>query len=176
MGFNKEQHIALLNAAELQFRLASAVRIAATEGEQPKELPTVWSHGNHTVKGEEIELTYEECEIAASYLYKSAIFLMSNQIRNALIDLFPNPKNHTDENIRNSYQISRTIRNAFSHNPLYPIWSIDKDCSNKVYEVNSIIRFDTTNLNGKKFEWQHYGGPLAIYKLSNYVKKRVKDL
>ena len=46
---DNEQHIAQLFTAELQFRLASAVRIATTTKVQPLELPLEWSHGRHSV-------------------------------------------------------------------------------------------------------------------------------
>ena len=38
-------HIEQLVTAELQFRLASAVRLAVTQGQQPLDLPLVWTHG-----------------------------------------------------------------------------------------------------------------------------------
>ncbi len=52
----REKQIAHLFAAELQFRLACAVRLAATNDAQPLDLPQKWIHGNHQVEYEEIAL------------------------------------------------------------------------------------------------------------------------
>jgi hypothetical protein len=49
-------HINCLFAAELQFRLASAVRFAVTMDNQPLDSPLEWSHGKHKVSYEEIAL------------------------------------------------------------------------------------------------------------------------
>jgi hypothetical protein len=43
-----EKQIGLLFTAELQFRLASAVRLATSLGTQPIDLPITWTHGNHS--------------------------------------------------------------------------------------------------------------------------------
>jgi hypothetical protein len=52
-----ELHIKYLRAAELQFRLASAVRLAATFQVQLRDLPIKWSHGKHVVRYEEIAVS-----------------------------------------------------------------------------------------------------------------------
>ena len=45
----REIHIGNLRAAEAQFRLATAARLAVTMGHQPLDLPIQWTHGNHAV-------------------------------------------------------------------------------------------------------------------------------
>ena len=49
-----EKHIGLLFTAELQFRLASAVRLATSLGNQPIDPPVTWTHGDHSVRYGEI--------------------------------------------------------------------------------------------------------------------------
>jgi hypothetical protein len=49
-----EQQIRHLRAAESQFRLGSAVRLATTFKEQPRDLPLEWTHGKHRVQYDEI--------------------------------------------------------------------------------------------------------------------------
>jgi hypothetical protein len=48
---DSEKQIGLLFTAELQFRLASAVRLATSLGTQPIDLPITWTHGDHLVRG-----------------------------------------------------------------------------------------------------------------------------
>lgn len=163
-------HINYLFAAELQFRLASAARFAATMGNQPLDPPLEWSHGKHKVSYEELALRNDQADFAAWNMHRSATFLMAVVMKDAIKAAVPDPKNSTDRDIQASYQISRLIRNAFAHNPFQPVWSIDPDCRNRKFEVRDIVSLDTTNLQGVVFDWRHYGGPLAILRLCRYVR------
>jgi len=167
---NDSKQIELLFAAELQFRLASAVRLAVTNEIQPLDLPIEWTHGKHNVKYKEVALRKDQADYAACFLHRSATYLMAVAIRDALATTVSDPKNHSDSNIRKAYQIARMIRNAFAHGPFDPVWSIDEDCRDKIFEVADIIKLDTHGLNGQKFDWRHYGGPLALLRLCQYVR------
>jgi len=166
----KEQTIIELKIAELQFRLSVAVRLATTFNRQPLEVPTQWSHGKHLVSYEEIALRKDQADIAAQYLKQTATYLMSITIKEALKKTFIDPKNSKNNNVVSAYQIARLIRNAFAHSPIRPQWSIDPDCRNKVFAVEDIISLDTKDLDGKQFDWRHYGGLLALFRLSKYVR------
>lgn len=166
-------HDRLLKIAELQFRLASAVRLATTDNRQPLDLPLLWTHGRHTVEYNKIALTTEEADLAACYLHRSATYLMAVQIRETIKDTLPNAKEHPDSEIRSAFQIARLIRNAFAHNPFNPIWSIDPDCRDCTFVVRDIIALDTTQLQGKQFDWRDYGGPLALLRLSQFVRSNI---
>lgn len=166
----REIHLRHLRAAEGQFRLATATRLAVTVGHQPLDLPIQWSHGKHTVNYSEVALSHEEADFAAWNLQRSTTFLMASVALDAIKATFQNPKLHSDTQIVSAYQIARMIRNAFSHSPFNPIWRIDEDCRNKRFEVKGVIQLDCTNLDGKAFDWHHYGGPLALLALSCFVR------
>lgn len=167
---DQQRHLTNLFAAELQFRLASAVRLASTLNKQPLDVPTAWSHGRHLVEYEEIALRPDQADYAAFYLHQSATFLMTLAIRNALKVVDSNPKNSTDANIQAAYQISRLVRNAFAHSPFEPVWSIDEDCKDKLFIIPEVIELNTKGLDQIKLDWTHYGGPLALYKLCRFVR------
>lgn len=164
------EQISKLFASELQFRLASAVRLAVTMEKQPFDLPVEWAHGKHKVKYKEIALRKDQADYAAWHLHNSATFLMAVAIKDAIKTVVTDPKNHSNASIRNSYQISRLIRNAFAHSPFRPVWSIDQDCQDSIFKVKDIITLDTKGLHGTPFNWRHYGGPLAILRLSQFVR------
>ena len=67
----REQHISYLFAAELEFRLASAVRLATNLKTQPLDLPTAWTHGKHIVRYKEIALRQDQTDYAAVVLHQS---------------------------------------------------------------------------------------------------------
>lgn len=165
-----KQQILELKIAELQFRLAVAVRLATTCERQPLDVPTKWSHGKHLVTYDEIALRQDQADIAAQYLKQTATYLMAITIKEALIDTYQDPKNHTDTDVVAAYQIARLIRNAFAHSPIRPKWSIDPDCKNTSFSIDDIISLNTKNLDGKNFDWRHYGGLLALFRLSKYVR------
>lgn len=163
-------HIDLLFTAELQFRLASAVRLAVTMGNQPLDLPQEWSHGKHKVRYSEVALRQDQADFAAWSMHRSATFLMAVAMKDAIKAAAPDPKNATNSDVQAAYQISRLIRNAFAHSPFNPVWSIDPDCRNRVFELSGVVSLDTTDLQGVEFNWRHYGGPLAMLRLCRYVR------
>jgi hypothetical protein len=170
---NREQHIGKLFTAGLQFRLASAVRLATTLNVQPLDLPVEWSHGQHVVGYDEVALCRDQADYAADFLLRSATYQMAVVIRNALKGFIPNPKASDDWNVRAAYQIARMIRNAFAHEPVSPVWSIDEDCRDTAFEIPGVIHLNTKGLNGTQFSWRHYGGPLAIFRLCQFVRTAI---
>lgn len=168
-----QQQIDTVFAAELQFRLASAVRLAANVGKQPFDLPIEWVHGEHRVLYRDTALRKDQGDFAASCLQRSATYMLAMAVKDALRIAVSDPKNSNDPNVRSAYQIARLIRNAFAHAPFAPIWSIDADCRDQPFEVPSVIRLDTTALNGQPFDWRHYGGPLALLQLARYVRHEI---
>jgi hypothetical protein len=166
----REKHIAHTFTAELQFRLASAVRLATVLGIQPLDLPIEWTHGKHVVKYEEIALRPDQADYAAHFLHNSATLLLAVAIKDAIRAVVQDPKTSKDPNVQAAYQIARLIRNAFAHGPFAPTWSIDPDCRDHVFQIRNIIRLDTKNLQGTPFHWSHYGGPLALFRLCRFVR------
>lgn len=169
----RNTHIEHLRAAEGQFRLATAARLAMTLGHQPLDLPIQWVHGRHLVNYSEIALSRDEADFAAWNLQRSATFLVASAVLEAIRGTIPNPKSNADNRIVNAYQIARMIRNAFSHSPFNPVWNIDQDCQDKQFEIQDVIRLDCRGLHGKPFDWRHYGGPLAILMLSRFTRQTI---
>lgn len=169
----REKHIGRLFSAELQFRLASAVRLATTRGVQPLDLPIEWTHGEHRARYEELALRQDQADYAADFLHRSATFLMAVAMKDAIRAVVADPKTSPDPSTRAAYQIARLIRNAFAHAPFAPVWSIDPDCQNTVFSVPDIITLDTTRLQGQPFDWRHYGGPLALFRLCQFVRTAI---
>lgn len=170
METEREKQIGILFIAELQFRLASAVRLATTFELQPLDLPTEWIHGRQRVTYEEIALRPDQADYAACFLQKSATFQMAVAIKDAVRAVAQDPKSAADHNVRGAYQIARLIRNAFSHAPFSPKWSIDEDCRDQVFTVADVISLNTNGLHGIEFDWRHYGGPLALLRLCRWVR------
>ena len=170
---DREKHIQLLFTAELQFRLASAVRLATTLKVQPLDLPIEWTHGQHRVRYEEITLRQDQADYASCFLHRSTIFLMAVAMKDAIRAVVPDPKTSTDSDVRAAYQIARLIRNAFAHAPFSPTWSIDPDCRNKVFAIPDVIALDTTDIHGTAFDWHQYGGPLALFRLCRFVRTQI---
>jgi hypothetical protein len=170
---DREHHIQQLVTAELQFRLASAVRLAVTGSRQPLDLPMEWVHGQHRVRYEEIALRPDQADHAATFLQRSATYLMAVVTKDAIRAVVADPKASPDSDVQAAYQIARLIRNAFAHAPFSPTWSIDPDCRGKTFTIPDLITLDTTDLQGTAFDWRHYGGPLALFRLGRFVRTAI---
>ncbi len=168
-----QKHIDHLFTAELQFRFASAARIATTMKLQPLDLPMEWTHGRHRVTYDEVALRQDQADFAARNLQRSATYLMAVVMKDAIRAVVSEPKNSTDSNVRAAYQIARLIRNAFAHAPFSPVWSIDPNCRNITFSIPDIVTLDTTNIHGTTFDWRQYGGPLAMFRLCRFVRTEI---
>ena len=167
---DRETHIQHVFAAELQFRLASAVRLATALKRQPLDLPTEWVHGWHRVHYDEIALRQDQADVGAAALHRSTTYLMAVAVREAIAAAVPNPRQSPDLHVRAAYQIARLIRNAFAHGPFAPHWRIDADCRDVTFAIPGVISLATTGLDGQPFDWRHYGGPLALFRLCRFVR------
>jgi hypothetical protein len=154
---DREHHIRQLFTAELQFRLASAVRLAVTGNRQPLDLPIEWTHGQHRVRYDEIALRQDQADYAAAFLQRSATYLMAVAMKDAIRVVVPDPKQSQDAAVRAAYLIARLIRNAFAHAPFSPTWSIDPDCRDTKFTVPDLITLDTTGLHGTGGSWARPG-------------------
>jgi hypothetical protein len=173
-------HGALLKTAELAYRLAHAVRVycslnssKAESGEPHFDYPQAYSYGKHTVSYEEFALTGPQEDFASAALLHSAIYTMAIQMDTALQECVPDRFNHPDADLQSAAWIARLIRNAFAHDPFSPIWLTYPECDNRVFEVKGVIRLCTNGLNGKQVAREDYGGPLALLRLSEFVRSRI---
>jgi hypothetical protein len=71
-----DEHLDHLFTAEIQFRFASAVRLATTLKTQPLDLPIEWTHGACRVEYSEIAVRQDQAEFAACFLHRSANFMI----------------------------------------------------------------------------------------------------
>ena len=170
---DRETHVGQLFTAELQFRLASAVRLAVTGKRQPLDLPMEWTHGQHRVRYEEVALRHDQADYAACFLHRSATYLMAVAMKDAIRAVVPDPRTASDPNVRAAYEIARLVRNAFAHAPFSPTWSIDEDCRDRTFAIPGLIELNTAGLHGTAFDWRHYGGPLALFRLCRFVRTEI---
>ncbi|EMI21555.1 hypothetical protein RMSM_01520 [Rhodopirellula maiorica SM1] len=129
-----------------------------------------WTYGAHALSKDELTLDFDDATMAAAALGHTISMNLAVWIRHAFQDVVPDARDNPDWNICSAFEISRLIRNAFSHNPADPHWSIDPLCRNQVFIVDNVITLDTNDIDGTRFDWHHYGGPLALYRLSQWVR------
>jgi len=118
---DRERHTQLLLAAELQFRLASAVRLAVSAERQPLDLPIEWTHGRHRVKYAEVALRRDQADYAARLLQQSATYLMAVAVRDAIRAVVPTreyrPIRTFERHTRSLGSSEMPSRMAHSHRP-----------------------------------------------------------
>ncbi|MFZ5617220.1 MAG: hypothetical protein ACOZAA_07865 [Pseudomonadota bacterium] len=165
-----DQHISLLMRAEQQFRLACTVSFNAAWKRQPLDVPIEWTFGKQRTTYQEFSLREDQVECVASQLEFVSTFVMASAIVEAFKDLWVEPSKHSNPDFVAAYQAARLIRNAFAHNMLRPVWD---GCRDRKFEIKGVFTLDTTGLDGKVFDWPHYGGHLAIWRLSQWVRVNV---
>lgn len=168
---DRNKYINQIKLAEQQFRLACTVHLAVTNDVQPLDVPVEWTFGKHRVAYQDFGLRPDQAPLAAQALEEAAMLVLTSTIRDAIAALFPNPKVHTNSKVVAAYQISRIIRNAFAHSVVDPVWSIDADCIDKTFAIDSVISLCTNGLDGKRIGWRDYGGPLAIFHFGRFVRE-----
>lgn len=169
-GLTSFDHIQLLKMAEQQFRLACTVHFALHTDGLSLDAPIVFTFGRHQTDYKEFGLRFDQAEYAASSLEYVSTFVMAATIAEAFKDCVPNARDHPDRSIADAFKIVRMLRNAFAHGPLRPVWDIRPEWRNRSFTVPNVISLDTTALNAKVFDWDHYGGHLAIWRLSIWFR------
>jgi len=128
----------------------------------------------HTAHADELKLTREEEGIGSTLLEHVTTYTLAVQIDTALGALYPSRFESADQILQSAAWIARLIRNAFAHNPFAPQWQTYLECENKQFTVHDFISLDTSGLNGKYVDRGHYGGPLALFKLSEFVREKLE--
>ena len=175
----KEQayYIRLIEDAQKLFKLSLAVHIACSSKKKNvfKYLDS-FTYYNHSATHDELYLEPAEEERAAAAFAHCAIYTMVVQLDTVLGCVFSDRFHHPDTDICSAAWISRLLRNAFAHNPLNPVWQIYSECDNKMYKVKKIITLETKGINGVRVTRKHYGGPLSILKLSEFIKREISSV
>ena len=195
----RDRHIGYLFTAELQFRLSTAVGIAVSSGRQPLDFPQTWTYGKHSVSYDEMSLRHEQAEYAAAAIEHSSTLMMAvavkdaveavtpglseavrrrgNQIRTAVGETIentnPKPWIVTDDHVATAYHVSRLVRNAYAHAPFSPMWMINSGIRATTFSIPNVIELNTNNLHNTTFEWSHYGGMLALYRLCRFARFKI---
>ena len=170
-SYDHEEHVGNLRLAEQQFRLACTVHLAVSNRVQTLDVPVEWTFGGHRASYLDFGLRPDQAEWAAAQLEMTATCVLAGAIRDAIVGAFPDPKRNDNPDVVNAYQISRLIRNAFSHSMISPRWSIDKNCQGCVFEIAHVIALNTAGLHDSWLDWRHYGGPLAIFHFGRFVRE-----
>lgn len=155
-----------LESAEVLFKMAFAMH-SPNPPERFQYLGT-FSYGGLVADKNELILSSEEEERATVLLQHVATYLLANQISTCL--------QRSNTNMGDAYIISYLIRNTFAHDPFMPQWKIkNNNDKNKVFNVSGIIKLDTSNLHGKGVVWHDFGGPIALLRLSEYVRQNIQQ-
>ena len=126
----------------------------------------------HKLKKEDLELSRTEEKTGAQILEFIGAYLMITQIHKVLlIEWGQNAIEDNDPVKRSIFQVVRLIRNAFAHDPLKPVWDISSSAVDQEFEISDILKLKTNDLHGKRLDRSHYGGPLALLLLAEFILK-----
>ena len=139
--------------------------------------PEVIVFGCHSLVQDDLELPKEEFERCGAFLERLAYRLLALELNTGLEEKFGSLNNRetcSDDLIRNSSIVVWIIRNAVAHNIFQPIWRIDDPkYQDKKFVISDLPTFDTTGLNGKHLRRLDFGGPIALFRLSEKLLPRL---
>ena len=132
--------------------------------------PALVVFGEHALDAEDLQLSDDNFAFCGTFLERLGYRLLAMELNSALEARFGNwgrRCNHMDALIRNSSIVVWIIRNAVAHNVFDPVWKIDDlRWQNQQLEIPGVLVFDTTGLNGTTLKRSHFGGPIALFRLS----------
>jgi hypothetical protein len=126
--------------------------------------------GKHSLSSKDLEMSDDTFALCGTLLERLAYRLLAMELNSALETKFGDWKtrlSHEDDLIRNSSMVVWLIRNSVAHNILDPVWNIsDPTLQNQQFRVSDVLVFDTTGLNGNSLKRLDFGGPVALFRLS----------
>jgi hypothetical protein len=142
------------------------------------EPPVIHTWGKHSLGRDDLQLDRNTFAVCGTILERLAYRLIAMELDAALgTELNGEDRfNHPDEFVRNASYVVRLIRNTVAHNVLEPIWKIDRKLQNRKFIIDGVLTFDTTGLNRRHLKRLDFGGPIALFRLSerivDYLKAR----
>jgi hypothetical protein len=132
--------------------------------------PQITIFGKHSLSAEDLEMSDDAFGLCGTLLERLAYRLLAMELNSALEKKFgkwETRSSHSDDLIRNSSIVIWHIRNCVAHNILDPVWNIkDSKLQNQRISVADVLVFDTTGLDGKPLNRFDFGGPIALFRLS----------
>jgi hypothetical protein len=133
--------------------------------------PDVRVWGKHSLEPDDLKLDPDSFALCGTLLERLAYRLLAMELDAALGAALNGGDRfgHKDSFIRDASTIIRLIRNTVAHNVLEPRWKIDRKFQNRQLAIDGILTFDTTGLNGQLLKRHDFGGPIALFRLSERI-------
>jgi hypothetical protein len=139
--------------------------------------PAVRVWGKHTLAPDDLRLHQHDFEFCGTVLERLAYRLLAMELDAALMNALSGEDrfNHKDPFVQDASRVVRLIRNTVAHNVFEPVWKIDRKLQNRKFEIAGILTFDTTGLNGQLLKRLDFGGPIALFRLSERVAEYLRQ-
>lgn len=162
------------------FRFSYQIGTPISYGSYPAKLDTiaVVIFGEHHLTREELNISEDTFGLCGTLLERLAYRLLAIELDSALQAKFGDwntRRHHCDKFIRDACVVIHLLRNAVAHDVLEPKWNIhDPALRDEEFEIPGILKFKTKDANGNVLDGQlvkrsHFGGPIAIFRLSELL-------
>lgn len=135
------------------------------------EPPAIHIWGKHSLSPADLRLNPDDFALCGTVLERLAYRLLAMELDSALASALSRADrfDHSDPFVRNASAVVRLIRNTVAHNILEPVWKIDRKLQNRQFVIDGVLTFDTADLNGRPLKRLDFGGPIALFRLSERV-------
>ena len=126
--------------------------------------------------GVKLALTREEEEQAADALEHASTYLAAQQIDAVLAENFSDRFEHADPDIRTAACIASILCDSLADNHFGGTWKIPAKWNWREFKIEGVIALDTQKIADKPVRRRDYGGPLALLKLIDFVRKSLSEV
>jgi len=157
--------------AEKAYKLSVQINDLAYTSGIPSSNVLFWTYGKHEVDWTEEGLNPEEGRLASSLLSIFAAQALVIQLKEFLAP------HRDDSSFFEEWSIVRALRNAFAHGPMNPVWKFSdpKEKAGTLFQIAGVLSLDTTNKDGKPVQIMDFGGPIALLRLSEHIRRKVSQ-
>jgi len=172
-----DERLEKLETAEQALRLVLAVRTHTLLAKSnpglrrltaPEPAKTTVQEQKADIK---LELTREEEEEAAGALEHGAAYLAAQTLDAVLAATFEDRFHHANPEIRAACCIASILRDSPAENPFGGSWKIPDRWHWREFKIDGVITLDTEKIAGKRVRRRDFGGPLALLRLIDFVRK-----
>jgi len=175
MDMNHDFFDDLIRYAQINFKFSILISAESQTNNIAENNLEEFVYGSHRMNSEELKLSDEERDYAPRLYEHTAKYVLVTQVDKVLQEMIGGDRfEHEDDNLRAASHIIRQLRNAFAHDPFNPRWKIrDERARNEIFSVKDIIELDTSNLNNTLLRNRQFGGPIALYRLTEFIREEL---
>ncbi len=142
------------------------LRMPATQLQQ-SAIGMTW--GKHALSQEEVTLSPNDISAVAPLVEHAALLTIAIEVDSVIKERFGNHTTY-EPRLNQTAWFFRSLRNAYSHEPLDPKWVWNSKCCPDILEIPNLLTLPIKELHERSVLREHYHGPAGMFRLVEHVE------